>query len=111
MDAIVAALIALMPFFAMAPLGIAAVAIVALLASPALRAALAAWAQRRLGGAPVRAHEELEHEVRSLRSAVGHLERRLDLAERVLVLDRRVELPAADRAEPAPLGDSRTPAG
>ena len=110
MDHFIAAFIGLAPFFAMAPLALGAVAIVALLVSPALRSAVGDWARRRLGtGRPAgqtagqAAPAANAAAVEALSATVARLEDRIGLLERVVVSlsgpsPRRDLLAPADRA-------------
>lgn len=88
MDAFVTMMIALMPLFAMAPLAIGVVIVVALVVSPRARDAFADWTRRRLRldapppTADARAIEALHAEVRRLEERLGFLERVMTLQAR-----------------------------
>ncbi len=82
MDAFVTVLITLMPFFAMLPLAVAGVLVVALIASPRVREAFGDWMHRRLRpgsprdqSLPPGALETLYQDIARLEDRVGFLER------------------------------------
>ncbi|HUF25398.1 MAG TPA: hypothetical protein VMM18_00350 [Gemmatimonadaceae bacterium] len=82
MDGLVAVFISLMPFFAMLPLAVAAVLIVAIIASSRVRDALGEWFRRRLRldrPAPTDKRDTDE-----IAGAVKRLDERVDFLERLL---------------------------
>jgi hypothetical protein len=96
MDAIVTFFIALMPFFAVAPLALALVVVFALAASPRARHALGEWTQRRLGVSPAPAVPAARAvDTAPLEARVRELESRLAFVERLVTLPPRPDAPAA----------------
>lgn len=84
MDAFITMLITLMPFFAMLPLAVAGVIIVALIASPRVRDAFAEWFRRRLRLEQPADPAIHRAGVAELQGSIARLEDRLSFLERVV---------------------------
>ena len=98
MNAFVTILITLMPFFAMLPLAIGAVVVVALIASPRVRESFADWIRRRLRLDPRPEPAVRPGAVEELHRDIARLEERLGFLERVITESPRLR---EGRARPA----------
>ena len=95
MDAFVTMMIALMPLFAVAPLAIGAVIVVALVVSPRAREAFAEWTRRRLRLDAPPAPTADAHALAELPAELRRLEERIGFVERVMTLQPRPATPPA----------------
>lgn len=109
MNAFITMLITLMPFFAMLPLAVAGVIIVALIASPRVRDAFAEWFRRRLRLDSPADPAIQRGKVAELQGTIARLEDRLSFLERVVTDAPRLR--EADGRPKAEDAGARLPGG